>query len=67
MRRHESMYATPAQEVYIARLRNECFAKRVRTEWPAPDRSRRFLKSEASREIAMLKAALEQHTKGDAQ
>lgn len=49
-------YATPAQERFIARLRKEAFAKRAPVLWGTS--TRRMLRSDASREIDMLKAAI---------
>lgn len=58
MKRSEWIYATPAQEGYLRRLRNECFAKRISMGYVV-DTSRRLLRSEASREIDERKRALE--------
>lgn len=54
-RAREWIYATPAQEAYLDRLWAE--VQRYRTaEWVRS--KRRYLKSEASREIDMLRAAI---------
>ena len=57
MRRNDWIYATPAQEAYIDRLWREVAPYRT-AKWARP--SRRLLKSEASREIDMLKQAIEE-------
>lgn len=49
------IYATPAQESYLDRLWREVVVYR-NAEWSRS--SRRLLKSEASREIDMIKAAI---------
>ena len=49
------IYATPAQETFLRRLRNEAFAARYQgPEVLYHDSSRRILKSEASAEISAL-------------
>ena len=54
-RARDRIYATPAQEVYLDRLWAE--VQRYRTaEWVRS--KRRYLMSEASREIDMLRAAI---------
>lgn len=53
MRRHEWIYATPAQESYIRRLRERAG---MAAKWPPGQR--RLLRSEASIEIEMLKEAI---------
>lgn len=62
MRRNEWIYATPAQQAYLRRLRADCFARRVNifgghfvNERPLEA----LLRSEASREIDERKRALE--------
>ena len=54
--RNEHIYATPAQESYLARLIPQAQAKRCLPY--AVNTSRRMLKSEASRLIDAIKAAL---------
>lgn len=49
------MYATPSQESYLDRLWAEVAPYRT-AEWPRA--TRRMLKSDASREIDMLKKAI---------
>lgn len=58
MRNREWIYATPAQESYIKRLRNEAFSLRAETEYGPISNSRSHLKSEASAEIDMLKRCI---------
>lgn len=57
MKRNDWIYATPAQEAYISRLRAEVDAYRT-AKWPRI--TRRMLKSEASAEIAMLLEAIQE-------
>lgn len=55
MKRGDWMYATPAQETYLRRLWDE--VARYRTaKWARSHR--RLLRSEASQEIDMLRAAI---------
>jgi hypothetical protein len=55
MRRHDGIYATPAQESYLDHLWRE--VARYRTaKWPRS--SRRLLRSDASLEIDMLRDAI---------
>lgn len=59
----EWIYATPAQESYIRRLRSKVAQYRT-AKWSAI--TRRMLKSEASTEIEMLLAAIKQGKANDA-
>lgn len=67
MRRNDWVYASPAQEAYINRLRKQV-QKYGTAKWPTINRQ--LLKSEASIEIDMLKAAIlegETHTNSETQ
>lgn len=63
----EWIYATPAQESYLRRLWSEVAQYRT-AKWAKPSNGRRMLKSEASTEIGMLLAAIDEGkaARGDA-
>lgn len=62
MRAHAGIYATASQEAYLDRLWVEV-ARYGTAEWSRP--ARRMLRSEASREIDMLRAAIQRGKAAD--